>query len=65
MDAERGGRAIIAVFVGIAIVSITLNAVTEMNPILLITGTLVLFALLAVWAYWKPKARKKASTPPE
>jgi len=65
MDAERGGRAIIAVFVGIVIVSITLNAVTEMNPILLITGTLVLFALLAVWAYWKPKVREKASTPHE
>ncbi len=65
MDAERGGRAIIAVFIGIVIISITLKAVTEMNSILLITGTSVLVALLAVWAYWKPGVKKKASTPTE
>lgn len=65
MDAERGGRAIIAVFIGIVIISITLKTVTEINPILLIPGTFVLVALLAVWAYWKPGVRKKASKPTE
>lgn len=65
MDAEKGGRAIIAIFVGIVIVSFTLNAVAELNPIFLITGSLLLFALLAVWVYWKPKVRKRASTPSE
>jgi len=65
MDAERGGRAIIAVFIGIVIISITLKTVTEINPILLITGTFVLVALLAVWAYWKQGVKKNASTPTE
>ena len=65
MDAERGGRAIIAIFIGIVIISNTFMAVSEINPVLFIAGAFVLVALLAVWAYWKPGVKKKASTPTE
>ena len=65
MDVETGGRAIIATFIGVVIISITLNAVTEINPILIIISSLVLFALLAVWAFNKPRGREKESSPPD